>query len=146
MFAAQSLYLTLKSCHIISFISWMAGLLYLPRLFVYHVDAVSTETRRTFEIMEKKLYRIIILPAFIMTFSTGFCLSLLQESWLKPYFYVKMFCILCLTMFQFSMGCFRIDLAQGTCRRGAAFFRFANEVPTILIIIISFCVVFKPFQ
>jgi len=140
-------YLLFKSLHLISVISWMAGLLYLPRLFVYHVETISNnEKKETFKIMEKKLYFFIMNPAMILSWIFGLLLiySIGTESfgflWLK----LKLILVILLSLYHlFLFYCLK-KLSQSSCKYSSKFFRYLNEVPTILLIIIIFTVVFKP--
>ena len=142
----MSLYLALKAIHIIAVISWMVGLLYLPRLFVYHVENNSAETSRIFKVMEKRLMKIIMNPAMIVTWLTG--LSILWilgfnnifSLWLSIKF---LFVIILSGYHGFLSKCLK-DFEFDRNKRSSKFFRFANEIPTIILIIIVFLVIFKP--
>ena len=140
-------YLLLKSLHLIAVISWMAGLLYLPRIFVYHVENLKDKnTSSIFKIMEKKLYFYIMTPAMILTWLFGLILisslgfDVLSAIWIK----LKLLLVILLTLYHFYLskllGDFKLD--QNT--KSSKFFRIINEVPTILLILIVFIVVFKP--
>ena len=140
-------YLLLKSLHLIAVISWMAGLLYLPRIFVYHVENLKDKnTSSIFKIMEKKLYFYIMTPAMILTWLFGLILisslgfETLSAIWVK----LKLLLVILLTLYHFYLskllGDFKLD--QNT--KSSKFFRIINEVPTILLILIVFIVVFKP--
>ena len=143
----MNLYLTYKALHIIAVISWMAGLLYLPRIFVYHSDiSEKKESMDTFKIMERKLYNYIMMPAMILTWLFGLLLihaqgfSLFAELWMQ----VKGISVLILTHYHFYLGkCVRLFAADQN-QKSAKFYRIINEVPTVLLIIIVFLVVFKP--
>ena len=143
----MNLYLTFKALHIIAVISWMAGLLYLPRIFVYHSDiSEKKESMDTFKIMERKLYNYIMMPAMILTWLFGLLLihaqgfSLFAELWMQ----VKGISVLILTHYHFYLGkCVRLFAADQN-QKSAKFYRIINEVPTVLLIIIVFLVVFKP--
>ena len=143
----MNFYLLFKSLHLMSVISWMAGLLYLPRLFVYHVETISNnEKKETFKIMEKKLYFFIMNPAMILSWIFGLLLiySIGAESfgflWLK----LKLILVILLSLYHlFLFYCLK-KLSQSSCKYSSKFFRYLNEVPTILLIIIIFTVVFKP--
>ena len=140
-------YLLFKSLHLISVISWMAGLLYLPRIFVYHSEVVENSGQQaTFQIMESKLYNYIMMPAMILSWLFGILLihelgfSLLSDLW----FQIKGGLILLLTHYHFFLGkCVR-RFAAGENKKSSKFYRIINEVPTILLIIIIFLAVFKP--
>ena len=143
----MNIYLTLKALHLIAVISWMAGLLYLPRIFVYHVEKKdSLETCEIFKVMERKLYNYIMMPAMILSWIFGLLLigsigfDQIANKWLQ----IKMFLVIVLTAYHFFLGVclkkFSLDLNTYSSR----FYRIFNEVPTILLILIVFIVVFKP--
>jgi putative membrane protein len=143
----MNLYLTFKALHLISVISWMAGLLYLPRIFVYHVENLQKQdTSSTFKTMERKLYFYIMMPAMFLTWIFGILLigslghSVISELW----FVSKGILVLFLTYYHFYLGkCVRLfSVDQNT--KSSKFYRIINEVPTILLIFIVFIVVFKP--
>lgn len=137
-----------KAIHIIAVMSWMAGLLYLPRLFVYHVEVElnSTEDRR-FQIMERRLLRAIMNPAMVVSYIFGILLILTPGivDWSSVWIWLKILAILVLTGCHHAMGKWRKDLAEGTNQKSQRYFRVANEVPTISMIIIVIMVVVKPF-
>jgi protoporphyrinogen IX oxidase len=139
-------YLLFKSLHLISVISWMAGLLYLPRIFVYHSEANHESVRETFKVMERKLYNFIMMPAMILSWLFGVLLihslgfSIFSELWMQ----IKGVSILILTHYHFYLGKHIRLFALDTNRNSSKFFRYINEIPTILLIIIVFLVVFKP--
>ena len=143
----MSLYLTLKALHLISVISWMAGLLYFPRIFVYHTENIDQkETSKIFKVMERRLFNYIMMPAMILTWIFGILLigslgiNVLQELW----FIMKGILVLLLTHYHFYLGkCVRL-FANEQNTKTSKFFRIINEVPTILLIFIVFAVVFKP--
>ena len=143
----MNLYLTLKALHLIAAISWMAGLLYLPRIFVYHTETVKDDQQNlTFKTMERKLYNYIMMPAMISTWLFGILLihSLGFSVFLELWFQLKGLMILVLTHYHFYLGkCIRLfSINQNT--KTSKFYRIINEVPTILLIIIIFAVIFKP--
>ena len=140
-------YLLFKSLHLIAVISWMAGLLYLPRIFVYHVENYQKkETTEIFETMERKLYFYIMTPAMIISWIFGLLLigsigfDQLLTFWLKS----KFFLVLLLTIYHFYLGYFLKKFQMDANTKSSKFFRFFNEVPTILLILIIFIVIFKP--
>lgn len=141
-------YLWFKSIHIIALISWMAGLLYLPRLYVYHVGAEpGSPLSETFKGMELKLLRFIMNPAMILTYAFGGLLLLVPGVVVKPYgwLHVKLLLVLILTVFHGCLARWRKDFSRDHNLKSARFFRLANEVPTIIMIFIVFLVVMKPF-
>ena len=139
-------YLLYKSLHIISVISWMAGLLYLPRIFVYHSDAYHESQKEVFKIMEKKLYNYIMMPAMILSWLFGILLihslgfSVFAELWMQ----IKLIAILLLTHYHFYLGKQLRLFSKDENARSSKFFRIINEIPTILLITIVIVVVFKP--
>ena len=142
----NDLYLTVKAIHVIAVISWMAGLLYLPRLFVYHAGVpTGSETGETFKIMERRLVNAIMTPAAIATWIMGLILAtsggLFQEGW----FQVKFVLILMMTGVHFYLMRLQAAFAQDKNRHTPRFYRILNEVPTLLMIAIVVLVVTKPF-
>ena len=143
----MNLYLTLKALHLISIISWMAGLLYLPRIFVYHTENINQKkASEIFKIMEKKLFNYIMMPAMILSWIFGILLignigfHVFYELWVI----LKGILVLLLTHYHFYLGkCVRM-FENGQNTKTSKFFRIINEVPTILLILIVFIVVFKP--
>ncbi|MEY4342928.1 MAG: hypothetical protein RL736_724 [Pseudomonadota bacterium] len=142
----MSLYLTLKALHIIAVISWMVGLLYLPRLFVYHVENNNSESVKVFKVMEKRLMKIIMNPAMIITWVTGLSIlwvlgfNTIFSLWLSIKF---LFVIILSGYHGFLSKCLK-DFALDKNTKTSKFFRFINEIPTIILIIIVFLVIFKP--
>jgi len=139
-------YLLYKALHLIAVISWMAGLLYLPRIFVYHSEATHDSQAEIFKIMEKKLYNYIMMPAMILSWGFGILListlglSIFLELWMQ----IKGASILILTHYHFYLGKHVRLFALNKSSRSSKFFRIINEIPTILLIVIVFVVVFKP--
>ena len=140
-------YLLLKSLHLIAVISWMAGLLYLPRIFVYHVENLKDKkTSLIFKTMERKLYFYIMTPAMILTWIFGLILisnlgfEIFSTLWIK----LKLLLIVLLTLYHFYLAKLLNDLKLDKNTKSSKFFRIINEVPTILLILIVFIVVFKP--
>ncbi len=140
------LYLWLKAFHIIAVIAWMAGMLYLPRLFVYHADsAPGSQQSETFKIMEQRLLKIIINPAMIATWVLGLWLAydsgLYRERWLQAKFLLV---ILLSALHGANVRWFR-DFQADRNTRPASFYRIMNEVPAALMVLIVLLVVLKPF-
>ena len=143
----MNLYLLLKSLHLIAVISWMAGLLYLPRIFVYHSETKGNESQNeTFKVMERKLYNYIMMPAMLLSWIFGILLihslgfSIFSQIWMQ----IKLALVLILTHYHFYLGK-RMRLFQSDQNdKSPKFYRIINEVPTVLLIIIIFIVVFKP--
>ena len=143
----MNLYFFLKSLHLIAVISWMAGLLYLPRIFVYHVENYEKkEATEIFKIMEKKLYFYIMFPAMILSWVFGLILiSLIDFSslaflWLQ----LKLILVLLLSFYHFYLGSCLKDLRIDKNTKSSKFFRIINEIPTILLVIIIFVIIYKP--
>jgi protoporphyrinogen IX oxidase len=138
--------LWLKAFHVIAVISWMAGLLYLPRLFVYHCGAEpGSQQSETFKVMETRLLRLIMNPAMIVVWITGPILAWQQGMLGDRWLWAKVALVVVLTGFHHALGLWRKELAAGTNRRDARFYRFANEVPTVLMVGIVILVIVKPF-
>jgi len=142
----SGLYLWIKALHIIAVISWMAGMLYLPRLFVYHCDAEpGSRQSETFKVMEQRLLRAIINPAMVATWALGLWLAwdsgLYAAGWLKAKFALV---VLLSALHGYLVRCVRLFAADQN-RRPARFYRIINEIPTLLMIAIVILVVVKPF-
>ena len=142
----MNLYLLFKSLHLIAVISWMAGLLYLPRIFVYHSEAYHESQKKVFKIMERKLYNYIMMPAMLLSWLFGILLihslgfSVLSELWMK----VKTVAVIILTFYHFSLGKYLSDFAQDNNKSSSKFFRIYNEIPTVILIVVIFAAIFKP--
>ena len=140
------MYAWVLSLHIISIISWMAGLLYLPRLFVYHVDAApGSELSETLKTMERRLLRAIMTPAMIASWVFGIWLVVLTDVHSEIWFHIKFILIVLLSASHMAMAKWRREFASHQNRRSARFYRIANEVPTVLMIAIVILVIVKPF-
>ena len=143
----MNIYLLFKSLHLISVISWMAGLLYLPRIFVYHSKNNDNQnTSEIFKTMEKKLFNYIMMPAMILTWLFGLLLvsflgfSVFLELWMQ----LKVVFVLLLTFYHFYLGrCVKLFFINQNVN-SSKFYKIINEVPTILLILIVFIVIFKP--
>jgi protoporphyrinogen IX oxidase len=140
-------YLLFKSLHLITVISWMAGLLYLPRIFVYHVESIKDKNiSLIFKTMERKLFFYIMTPAMILTWVFGLILisflgfEVLSETWIK----LKLLLVILLTSYHFYLSKLLGDFDLDRNTKSSQFFRIINEVPTILLILIVFIVIFKP--
>ncbi|MEH6404827.1 MAG: protoporphyrinogen oxidase HemJ [Sneathiella sp.] len=137
-----------KAFHIISVISWMAGMLYLPRLFIYHVDAeIGSVQSETFKIMERRLLRGIINPAMFLTFIFGGLLLATPGvvDWSSGWIWVKLASLFLMTGFHGSLSKWRRNFDADINEKSTRFYRYANEIPTVLMIIIVIMVVTKPF-
>ena len=140
-------YLLFKSLHLIAVISWMVGLLYLPRIFVYHVEnKEKKEATDIFEVMEKRLYFYIMRPAMILTWLFGILLIYLNgtEVILQLWMQVKLVLVILMSFYHEYLGKCLVALKNNTNTRSSKFFRIINEIPTIMLIFIIFLVVFKP--
>ena len=138
--------LWVKALHVISVIAWMAGMLYLPRLFVYHAEAAKgSETSETFKIMERRLLKAIVNPSMLLVFATGFVLVYLTEDWRDGWWQAKIILVLGLAgLHGFFARCVR-TFAQEANERSARFYRILNEAPTTLMVLIVVLAVVKPF-
>lgn len=137
-----------KALHIISVVAWMAGLLYLPRLFVYHAAATpGSETSETFKVMERRLLGAIMNPAMIATYLFGILLALTPGvvDWRDGWIYTKLALVIALTAMHYACARWRRDFAGDRNRHPARFYRIANEVPTLILIAIVILVVVQPF-
>ena len=140
-------YLLFKSLHLIAVISWMAGLLYLPRIFVYHVENYQKkETTEIFETMERKLYFYIMRPAMLISWLFGILLiyQIGFESFSQLWLQLKIFFVIILTVYHEYLGKCLVSLRDGSNTKSSRFFRIINEFPTVLLILIVFIVIFKP--
>ena len=142
----MNLYLLFKSLHLIAVISWMAGLLYLPRIFVYHSVADHESQKTVFNTMERKLYNYIMMPAMLLSWLFGILLihnigfSAFSELWMQ----IKFIAVSILTYYHFTLGKYLNDLALENNKKTSKFFRIYNEIPTIILIVVIFVVIFKP--
>ena len=140
-------YLLFKSIHLVTVISWMVGLLYLPRMFVYHSENIKNmNSSNIFKIMEKKLFYYIMTPAMILSWIFGLILvfklgfSVFNELWIQ----LKLIFVILLTIYHFYLGKCVSNFSINQNNNSSKFYRIINEIPTILLIIIVFIVIFKP--
>ena len=142
----MNLYLLFKSLHLIAVISWMAGLLYLPRIFVYHSEAQNDSQKEVFKVMERRLYNYIMMPAMLLSWIFGVLLihslgiTIFAELWMK----IKIFFVTLLTFYHLLLGKYVTDFALNNNQNTSKYYRIINEVPTIALIVVVFVVVFKP--
>ena len=143
----MNLYLVIKSLHLIAVISWMAGLLYLSRIFVYHVENFEKrETTNIFEVMEKRLYVYIMRPAMLFSWIFGIVLiylngfDVLTNLWMQ----IKLALVIILSGYHEYLGKCLNNLKNRTNTKSAKFYRYVNEIPTVLLILIVFIVIIKP--
>jgi putative membrane protein len=141
------LYDWVKAFHVVSIIAWMAGLLYLPRLFVYHAATEpGSAASETFKVMERRLLRAIMNPAMIAAYVFGIWMVLLVPEWLSQgWLHAKLAFVLGLTAAHMMMARWRRAFAEDRNMRPQRFFRIVNEVPTVLMIAIVILVIVKPF-
>ena len=140
-------YLLLKSIHLIAVISWMAGLLYLPRIFVYHAENIENKnSSNIFKTMERKLFYYIMTPAMILSWIFGIILvfSLDLATFSALWIQIKIILVILLTIYHFYLGYCVGHFANNQNTNSSKFFRIINEIPTILLIFIVFIVIFKP--
>lgn len=136
-------YSWIKVIHVVAVISWMAGLFYLPRLFVYHTE--YPQNGKMLEIMEKKLFRIIMQPAMHIAVLTGVVLLFVPHHEFELWAHAKLACVFLLVMLHCCLDHWRKQLEQGVCSKSSKFFRAINEIPTVLLILITIFVIVKPF-
>ena len=143
----MNIYLTLKALHLIAVISWMAGLLYLPRIFVYHVENNNDQnTSNIFKVMERKLYFYIMMPAMVLSWVLGLLLigSIGFDQLASKWLHIKLVLVLILTIYHVFLGFCLKKFSIDKNTYSSKFYRIFNEVPTILLILIVFIVIFKP--
>ena len=139
-------YLLFKSLHLIAVISWMAGLLYLPRIFVYHSENNNEIISNVFKTMERKLFYYIMTPAMVLSWLFGLVLiheigfAQLASLWLQ----LKLISVIILTGYHFYLGSLLNQFNLDQNRKTSKFYRYINEIPTLLLILIIFIVIFKP--
>lgn len=139
-------YLWLKALHVIAVISWMAGLLYLPRLFVYHCEvAAGSESSEKFKVMERRLLKAIMLPAAVVAWAAGLALAVFGGLFQDGWFHVKLSLVVAMTVAHYMMVRWKNDFAADRNARPQKYYRVANEVPTLLMIAIVILVIVKPF-
>ena len=142
----MNIYLLFKSLHLISVISWMAGLLYLPRIFVYHSENGNEIISNVFKTMERKLFYYIMTPAMVLSWTFGLALiheigfEQLANLWLQ----LKLILVIFLTAYHFYLGLLLNQFKLDQNKKTSKFYRYINEIPTLLLILIVFVVVFKP--
>ena len=142
----MDLYSWLKALHVIAVIAWMAGMLYLPRLYVYHCKAArGSEMSETFKVMERRLLRAIINPAMIASWIFGLAMAWAGDLWAEGWFHGKLALLLGMQLIHAAMARWRKHFAADANRHSERFYRFMNEVPTLLMIGIVILVIVKPF-
>ena len=139
-------FLWLKALHILAVIAWMAGMLYLPRLFVYHCEIKpGTDEYARFVKMEERLMRIIINPSMIAVWVLGILVATAADAWTQPWLHAKLLFVVLLSGLHGMFSRWRRDFAKGENKRSQRFYRIMNEVPFGLLVVIVFLVVLKPF-
>ncbi|MFV0295450.1 MAG: protoporphyrinogen oxidase HemJ [Hyphomicrobiaceae bacterium] len=146
LFFGRAAYEWVKAIHVMAIISWMAGMLYLPRIFVYHCEAeTGSEPAETFKVMERRLLRIIINPAMIIAWVTGLWLAWQSGFWAAPWFHVKFLAVLVMAGVHGYFSAATRAFAEDRNTRTARHWRLMNEAPAVLMIIIVIMVIVKPF-
>ncbi|MBV68791.1 MAG: TIGR00701 family protein [Pelagibacterales bacterium] len=141
------MYLLFKSLHIISFVAWMAGLLYLPRLFVYHCEEkYNSKSYEKFLLMEKRLLKFIMLPSMVSTWIFGVSLYLINLDALafSLWFSIKLFLVIILSAYHGYLSICRKKFISNSNRNSAKFYKIINEVPTVILVLVVFLAIFKP--
>jgi putative membrane protein len=143
-----AVYPWLKAAHVVSMVAWMAGLFYLPRLYVYHCEVArgSQESER-FKVMERRLLKQITTPAMIATFLFGILMAATPGviDWAAGWWHVKLLCVLIMAAFHGKLGAWRRDFLEDRNTRSQRFYRIANEFPTVLLLVIVVMVIVQPF-
>ena len=139
------MYLWLKALHIIAVISWMAGLLYLPRLFVYHTAAEpGSQQAKTFEVMEHRLLAFIMTPAMSVTWLVGIVMVFYGQWFTAGWFHAKIVLVVAMTIMHGLLGHWAAEFKHGRNHHSQKFYRIINEIPTVLMILIVVLTVMKP--
>ena len=142
----MNVYLLLKSLHLIAIVSWMAGLLYLPRIFVYHSENENEIVTTVFKTMERKLFYYIMTPSMLLSWLFGLLLisvigfNQLASLWLQ----LKLILVLLLTIYHFYLGYLLNRFKSDQNTKSSKFYRYINEIPTLLLILIVFIIIYKP--
>ena len=139
-------YLWVKALHIIAVIAWMAGMLYLPRLYVYHCEAeLGSQQSETFKVMERRLLRAIINPAMIVSWVLGLAMAAHLDAWSEGWFLAKFACAVAMSAYHMVLARWVWVFAEDRNTRSARFYRVANEAPTPFLVAIVILVIVKPF-
>jgi len=143
------MYLWIKAFHLIAVVCWFAALFYLPRLYVYHAQARDADDHKAieyFKTMERKLYRGIMMPSMIATLVLGIWLLALVPSFMSMgWMHLKLTMVVLLVGYHHACGLYLKQFAADTCKRTSRYFRFFNEVPVLMLVVIVICVIVKPF-
>ncbi|KIZ34400.1 MULTISPECIES: protoporphyrinogen oxidase HemJ [Rhodopseudomonas] len=142
----ELLYPWLKALHVIAVISWMAGMLYMPRLFVYHCDAeIGSKQSETFKIMERRLYKAIMTPAMVVAWIVGLYIAWDRNFLMEGWFHGKLTLVVLMTVIHFFLGHWVLAFAADRNQHSHKFYRIINEIPTVLMIGAVILVIVKPF-
>ena len=142
----MDLYGWIKTLHVVAIISWMAAILYLPRLFVYHCAAApGSETSETFKVMERRLLNAIAKPAMVVAWIAGLAMIFMAGWWSSGWMHAKLALVVALSGYTGALGRWVRDFAADRNTRGHRFYRIMNEVPTLLMVLIVALVILKPF-
>lgn len=140
------MYLWIKAFHIIAVVTWFAGLFYLPRLFVYHAQSKDDVSKERFKVMERKLYRGIMLPSMIIAIGLGIWLVMLAPAWLtQGWMHVKLALVIALVAYHFTCAAMLKRFATDSNTRSHVFYRWFNEAPVLVLVTVVILVVVKPF-
>ena len=138
--------LWIKALHVISVIAWMAGLFYLPRLFVYHVDApIGSQQSETFKVMERRLLKAIMNPALIAVWVTGLLTAYEEQAFTDHWLHLKLLLVVIMSGFHGFLSRYTRMFAADANKHSGRFYRIINEIPTVLMVVIVFLVIVKPF-
>ena len=139
-------YLWFKALHVISVLAWMAGLFYLPRLFVYHcAQDKGSQSSEMLKVMERRLLKVIMNPAMIASWFFGLIIAVQINAFSQPWFHVKLLMVIIMTVFHMFLGKWRKAFEADQNEQSEKFYRLINEIPTVLAIIIVIMVIVKPF-
>ncbi|MBX7145799.1 MAG: protoporphyrinogen oxidase HemJ [Alphaproteobacteria bacterium] len=142
----ENSYLWLKIGHIVSIVTWMAGMFYLPRLYVYHAQLnYNDQAYEIFKTMERKLLRIIINPSMVMAWGFGLLLAWQANYWMQGWFHAKLTLVIILQILHICLAKWRRDFEKGKNRHSPRFYKWINEIPTLVLIFIVILVILKPF-
>jgi len=139
-------YLWIKALHVLAIISWMAAMLYLPRLMVYHTEAEKGSVQsETFKVMERRLLRGIGTPAMIVTWITGLTLATMYGAWSQPWFHLKFAAVIAISAMHGANAAWVKSFRNDANTHSQKFYRIMNEVPALFLVIVVVCVIVKPF-
>lgn len=140
------MYLWIKAFHIIAVVTWFAGLFYLPRLFVYHAQSEDSVSKERFKVMERKLYRGIMVPSMVVAVALGIWLLMLVPAWLtQGWMHAKLTLVIALIVYHFTCAAMLKSFACDRNTRSHVFYRWFNEAPVLVLVAVVILVVVKPF-